>query len=147
MQDDSVHKELKDLKDAVIPEGNGSGSVPEVFDPEKHLEGYLPVRVNEQSKQSASVPASCRLCWNCAGHSEDTHISPLGLLCLYVHRQSTWEPVLGADTTSVCRTSAALQVKLYLPDSCVCSFIFSIFKAVYAFCFQPIHVSRNQTMR
>jgi hypothetical protein len=48
MQEDSVHKELKDLKDAVIPEGDGSGSVPEVFDPEKHLEGYLPVRVNEQ---------------------------------------------------------------------------------------------------
>ncbi|XP_051180318.1 boron transporter 4 isoform X1 [Lolium perenne] len=48
MNEDSVHKELKDLKDAVIPEGDGSGSVPEVFDPEKHLEGYLPVRVNEQ---------------------------------------------------------------------------------------------------
>ena len=48
MQEDSVHKELKDLKDAVIPEGDGAGSVPEVFDPEKHLEGYLPVRVNEQ---------------------------------------------------------------------------------------------------
>ncbi|XP_062179312.1 boron transporter 4-like [Phragmites australis] len=45
---DSVHKELKDLKDAVIPEGNGAGSVPDVFDPEKHVEPYLPVRVNEQ---------------------------------------------------------------------------------------------------
>lgn len=44
----SVHKELRDLKDAVIPEGNGAGNVPEVFDPEKHLEAYLPVRVNEQ---------------------------------------------------------------------------------------------------
>uniref|UniRef100_A0A0D9WDD6 Bicarbonate transporter-like transmembrane domain-containing protein n=1 Tax=Leersia perrieri TaxID=77586 RepID=A0A0D9WDD6_9ORYZ len=44
----SVHKELKDLKDAVIPEGNGAGRVSEVFDPEKHLEAYLPVRVNEQ---------------------------------------------------------------------------------------------------
>ncbi|CAM0957508.1 unnamed protein product [Alopecurus aequalis] len=48
MNEDSLHKELKDLKDAVIPEGDEEGSVPEVFDPEKHLEGYLPVRVNEQ---------------------------------------------------------------------------------------------------
>ncbi|AQK92713.1 Boron transporter 4 [Zea mays] len=44
----SAHKELKDLKDAIIPEGNGSGTVPEVFDPEKHVDAYLPVRVNEQ---------------------------------------------------------------------------------------------------
>ncbi|ONM36671.1 Boron transporter 4 [Zea mays] len=44
----SAHKEPKDLKDAIIPEGNGSGTVPEVFDPEKHVDAYLPVRVNEQ---------------------------------------------------------------------------------------------------
>ncbi|KAG8067334.1 hypothetical protein GUJ93_ZPchr0005g14584 [Zizania palustris] len=44
----SVHKDLKDLKDAVIPEGNGAERVSEVFDPEKHIEAYLPVRVNEQ---------------------------------------------------------------------------------------------------
>ncbi|AQL09803.1 Boron transporter 4 [Zea mays] len=44
----SAHKELKDLKDAIIPEGNGSRTVPEVFDPEKHVDAYLPVRVNEQ---------------------------------------------------------------------------------------------------
>ncbi|KAM0838566.1 hypothetical protein ACQ4PT_060894 [Festuca glaucescens] len=55
MNEDSVHKELKDLKDAVIPEGDGSGSVPEVFDPEKHLEGYLPVRVNEQRAEDESI--------------------------------------------------------------------------------------------
>lgn len=48
MQTVSAHKELKDLKDAIIPEGNGSGTVPEVFDPEKHVDAYLPVRVNEQ---------------------------------------------------------------------------------------------------
>ena len=48
MQSVSAHKELKDLKDAIIPEGNGSGTVPEVFDPEKHVDAYLPVRVNEQ---------------------------------------------------------------------------------------------------
>ncbi|KAL6897889.1 hypothetical protein ACP4OV_006848 [Aristida adscensionis] len=45
---DSVHKELKDLKDAMVPEGNGAGRVSQVFDPEKHVEGYLPVRVKEQ---------------------------------------------------------------------------------------------------
>lgn len=48
MQTVSAHKELKDLKDAIIPEGNGAGTVPEVFDPEKHVDAYLPVRVNEQ---------------------------------------------------------------------------------------------------
>ena len=42
------------MKDAVITEGekitegNGAVTAPEVFDPEKHLEAYLPVRVNEQ---------------------------------------------------------------------------------------------------
>ncbi|KAK8456966.1 hypothetical protein SEVIR_3G105900v4 [Setaria viridis] len=44
----SAHNELKDLKNAIIPEGDGEGKVPEVFDPEKHVEAYLPVRVNEQ---------------------------------------------------------------------------------------------------
>ncbi|XP_066367113.1 boron transporter 4-like [Miscanthus floridulus] len=44
----SAHKDLKDLKDTIIPEGNGAGTVPEVFDPEKHVDAYLPVRVNEQ---------------------------------------------------------------------------------------------------
>jgi hypothetical protein len=31
-----------------MPEGDGEGRVSEVFDPEKHVEAYLPVRVNEQ---------------------------------------------------------------------------------------------------
>ena len=41
MQEHFVHKELKGLKDAVIPDGGGAGSIPEVFDPEKHLEGCI----------------------------------------------------------------------------------------------------------
>ncbi|TVU04319.1 hypothetical protein EJB05_50111, partial [Eragrostis curvula] len=45
---DSVHKELKDLKDAMVPEGNGAERVPDEFDPDKHVDAYLPVRVNEQ---------------------------------------------------------------------------------------------------
>nr|CAB3464114.1 unnamed protein product [Digitaria exilis] len=44
----SANNELKDLKDAIIPEGDGAGKVPEVFDPDKHVDAYLPVRVNEQ---------------------------------------------------------------------------------------------------
>ncbi|KAK3137369.1 hypothetical protein QOZ80_5BG0451400 [Eleusine coracana subsp. coracana] len=44
----AVHKELKDLKDAMVPEGNGEERVPDVFDPDKHVDGYLPVLVNEQ---------------------------------------------------------------------------------------------------
>jgi len=44
----SASNELKDLKDAIIPEGDGAGKVPEAFDPEKHVDSYLPVRVNEQ---------------------------------------------------------------------------------------------------
>ncbi|CAN6331584.1 unnamed protein product [Urochloa humidicola] len=44
----SAHNELKELKGAIIPEGEGEGRVSEVFDPEKHVDAYLPVRVNEQ---------------------------------------------------------------------------------------------------
>ncbi|GJN35888.1 hypothetical protein PR202_gb24703 [Eleusine coracana subsp. coracana] len=44
----AVHKELKDLKDAMVPEGNGEERVPDVFDPDKYVDGYLPVLVNEQ---------------------------------------------------------------------------------------------------
>uniref|UniRef100_A0A1D1XNH8 Boron transporter 4 n=1 Tax=Anthurium amnicola TaxID=1678845 RepID=A0A1D1XNH8_9ARAE len=43
----SVVKELKDLKDAVMRNNdNGEFKVP--FDPEKHIDAHLPVRVNEQ---------------------------------------------------------------------------------------------------
>ncbi|EEF33039.1 Boron transporter, putative [Ricinus communis] len=41
-----VTKELQDLKDAVISEDGGITSGR--FDPEKHIDAYLPVRVNEQ---------------------------------------------------------------------------------------------------
>ncbi|CAN6336440.1 unnamed protein product [Urochloa humidicola] len=44
----SAHNELKDLKGAIVPEGEVEGRVSEVFDPEKHVDAYLPVRVNEQ---------------------------------------------------------------------------------------------------
>jgi boron transporter len=36
------------LKDAIVPEGNGAKRVPDIFDPDKHVDAYLPVRVNEQ---------------------------------------------------------------------------------------------------
>ncbi|XAR70942.1 hypothetical protein NMG60_11027990 [Bertholletia excelsa] len=45
--EESVHKELKNLKDAVINSDDGSGH-PEKFDPAKHIDAHLPVRVNEQ---------------------------------------------------------------------------------------------------
>ncbi|MQM18567.1 hypothetical protein Taro_051562 [Colocasia esculenta] len=41
-----VDKELKDLKDAVMRNDNGESKAP--FDPEKHIDAHLPVRVNEQ---------------------------------------------------------------------------------------------------
>ncbi|PUZ64251.1 hypothetical protein GQ55_3G129200 [Panicum hallii var. hallii] len=44
----SASNELKDLKDAIIPKGDGAGKVPEAFDPQKHVDSYLPVRVKEQ---------------------------------------------------------------------------------------------------
>ncbi|XVE71644.1 hypothetical protein DITRI_Ditri10aG0167700 [Diplodiscus trichospermus] len=43
----SVDKELKNLKDAVM-KGDGEKDAKENFDPEKHIDAYLPVRVNEQ---------------------------------------------------------------------------------------------------
>ncbi|XP_052135452.1 boron transporter 4-like [Oryza glaberrima] len=46
---DSVDKELKSLKDAMLHEGfNKEDKLAEEFDPKKHIEAHLPVRVNEQ---------------------------------------------------------------------------------------------------
>uniref|UniRef100_A0A0E0BXX7 Bicarbonate transporter-like transmembrane domain-containing protein n=1 Tax=Oryza meridionalis TaxID=40149 RepID=A0A0E0BXX7_9ORYZ len=45
---DSVDKELKSLKDAMLQEGDKEGTLAEEFDPIKHIEAHLPVRVNEQ---------------------------------------------------------------------------------------------------
>ncbi|XP_072998554.1 boron transporter 4-like isoform X2 [Typha latifolia] len=44
----SVDKELKNLKDAVMSNENGAGEGKGAFDPEKHIDAHLPVRVNEQ---------------------------------------------------------------------------------------------------
>ncbi|AQK93841.1 Boron transporter 4 [Zea mays] len=44
---DSVDKELKNFKDAVLQEGNEEGRLAREFDPRKHIEAHLPVRVNE----------------------------------------------------------------------------------------------------
>lgn len=43
----SVANELKELKDAVM-KGKDGGIQNEKFDPEKHIDACLPVRVNEQ---------------------------------------------------------------------------------------------------
>ncbi|ONK70045.1 uncharacterized protein A4U43_C05F29680 [Asparagus officinalis] len=42
-----IGKELMDLKKAVV-RGESNGEKKDQFDPEKHIEAYLPVRVNEQ---------------------------------------------------------------------------------------------------
>lgn len=41
-------EELKDLKDAVMRDEPGEGELKGRFDPEKHIDAHLPVRVNEQ---------------------------------------------------------------------------------------------------
>lgn len=43
----SVAKELEDLKEAIM-KSEDEGNMNEKFDPEKHIDAYLPVRVNEQ---------------------------------------------------------------------------------------------------
>nr|DAD27070.1 TPA_asm: hypothetical protein HUJ06_028538 [Nelumbo nucifera] len=57
-----VTKELKGLKEAVMSGENEGGDMKRKFDPEKHIDEYLPVRVNEQRVsnllQSALVGAS-----------------------------------------------------------------------------------------
>ncbi|NP_001352615.1 boron transporter-like protein 2 isoform 1 [Zea mays] len=45
---DSVDRELKNFKDAVLQEGDEEGRLAREFDPRKHIEAHLPVRVNEQ---------------------------------------------------------------------------------------------------
>ncbi|KAI3727201.1 hypothetical protein L1987_67012 [Smallanthus sonchifolius] len=44
----TVVKELKDLQEAVMKVENGKESINSTFDPEKHIDAHLPVRVNEQ---------------------------------------------------------------------------------------------------
>uniref|UniRef100_A0A804LPJ7 Bicarbonate transporter-like transmembrane domain-containing protein n=1 Tax=Zea mays TaxID=4577 RepID=A0A804LPJ7_MAIZE len=44
---DSVERELKNFKDVVLQEGNEEGRLAREFDPRKHIEAHLPVRVNE----------------------------------------------------------------------------------------------------
>jgi hypothetical protein len=41
------NKELENLKEAVM-KADGGGDAKGKFDPEKHIDAYLPVRVNEQ---------------------------------------------------------------------------------------------------
>lgn len=48
MQTTSVVKELEDLKEAVMKGENKGENEKESFEPEKHIDPYLPVRVNEQ---------------------------------------------------------------------------------------------------
>lgn len=48
MQANSVAKELEKLKDAVMRGETKGGESKGPFDPEKHIEAHLPVRVNEQ---------------------------------------------------------------------------------------------------
>lgn len=47
-QSTSVEEELKDLKDAVVGGESNRGELRTPFDPEKHIDAHLPVRVNEQ---------------------------------------------------------------------------------------------------
>lgn len=47
LQTTSVDKELKNLKDAVMKRDDGVDAKGK-FDPAKHIEAHLPVRVNEQ---------------------------------------------------------------------------------------------------
>lgn len=44
----AVDKELEDLKEAVMKIGNEGEKANDTFDPEKYIDAYLPVRVNEQ---------------------------------------------------------------------------------------------------
>ncbi|XVF24862.1 hypothetical protein REPUB_Repub13aG0164000 [Reevesia pubescens] len=47
-QETTVVKELEDLKEVVLKGENKGEHEKETFDPEKHIDAYLPVRVNEQ---------------------------------------------------------------------------------------------------
>lgn len=48
LQSTLVVKELEDLKEAVMKGENSSEGSKRSFEPEKHIDAYLPVRVNEQ---------------------------------------------------------------------------------------------------
>lgn len=44
----TIVKELEDLKEAVMKDKSTGESPQDTFDPEKHIDDHLPVRVNEQ---------------------------------------------------------------------------------------------------
>lgn len=44
----TADKELENLKAAVLKHDDGEDGADENFDPEKHIDAHLPVRVNEQ---------------------------------------------------------------------------------------------------
>lgn len=48
LQTNGIVKELKELHEAVTNAENGLQNAKEKFDPEKHIDAYLPVGVNEQ---------------------------------------------------------------------------------------------------
>lgn len=48
MQTTTIVKELKDLQEAVMNVENGKDNKRGTFNPEQHIDAYLPVRVNEQ---------------------------------------------------------------------------------------------------
>lgn len=48
LQTIEVDKELKNLKDAVMSNNTAEAEAKEAFDPVKHIDAHLPVRVNEQ---------------------------------------------------------------------------------------------------
>lgn len=62
VQEDSAKKELEDLKEAVMKADDGDSK--EKFDPEKHIDAFLPVRVNEQriSNLLQSILVGLSLC-------------------------------------------------------------------------------------
>jgi boron transporter len=64
--------------------------VPGEFDPDKHEDAYLPVRGGGAESRKSNLLQSVLV----AVHSEDTHISPLGLLRLSVHSWNQfWERI------------------------------------------------------
>ncbi|XP_076952026.1 boron transporter 4-like [Bidens hawaiensis] len=60
----NVVKELKDLQEAVMKVENGKDNTNNNFDPEKHIDAHLPVRVNEQrvSNLLQSVLLAASIC-------------------------------------------------------------------------------------
>lgn len=69
-----------------------------------HIDGYLPVRVNEQRLSNLfAISSPCRISFCHASHKFNAIITAFGVFCLHGHWQPPWQPISEENSTSLIR--------------------------------------------